>query len=147
MEPPRVDMEELHRQGFTVLRKMVPADVTARARNVMDRILGPPCREVADPLLGRVYEGEPAGLRGQYYAAAREGLRTGRAVVTSGAHRHGIRHPIFDPVSSRGLVAGGAKQSLLGAPRSRSSEHPPGHHVVDLIVLIEFLVRNYTFGC
>ena len=120
MEPPRVDMEELHRQGFTVLRKMVPADVTARARSVMDRILGPPCREVADPSLGRVYQGEPAGLQGQYYAAAREGLRTGRAVVTSGAHRHGIRHPIFDPVMAELVTAGGMievqKQLLGGEP-------------------------------
>ena len=41
--------------------------------------------------LGRVYEGEPTGLLGKFADAAREGLRTGRPVVTSADYRHGIR--------------------------------------------------------
>ena len=41
--------------------------------------------------LGRVYDGEPAGLIGKFANAAHEGLRTGRPVVTSADYRHGIR--------------------------------------------------------
>ena len=41
--------------------------------------------------LGRVYDGEPAGLIGKFADAAHEGLRTGRPVVPSADYRHGIR--------------------------------------------------------
>ena len=50
--------------------------------------------------------------------AAHEGLRTGRPVVPSADYRHGIRHPISEPVLAELAVAGGMldaqRQALCG---------------------------------
>ena len=134
---PALNLRELHEQGFTVLPAMVPADLCRRARAAMDEIIGP-VGEAADSSRGRVYDGEPAGLLGRFADAAHEGLRTGRPVVTSADYRHGIRHPISDPVLAELAVAGGMLDVQRQALRGGGDDGAP----VDLKLMQQLLVRS-----
>ena len=103
--PPAIDKEELATQGWTVVKGMVPLDITARMRQLMDDILGPPAKDVPETEYGW-------GSREAGWSAVTDAYERGSPVVDSGNWMHTIRHPIqchdasvcADIISKTGVV-------------------------------------------
>ena len=103
--PPVIDKEELATQGWTVVKGMVPLEITARMRQLMDDILGPPAKDVPETEYGW-------GSREAVWSAVTDAYERGTPVVDSGNWMHTIRHPIqchdasvcADIISKTGVV-------------------------------------------
>jgi hypothetical protein len=87
---PSLNKEELATQGWTVVRGLVPLDITKRMRALMDNILGPPAREVPETEYGWA-------SREAVWAAVNDAYERGTPVVDSSNWMHTIRHPIQSP--------------------------------------------------
>lgn len=88
------NFEELDTKGFTVVRNVVPTHLTAKARELVDSIIGsspPPAPELG---LQKCPAGNEPGSRGQATPWPEPGDE--RPVIASGNYTHSIHHPIPD---------------------------------------------------
>jgi hypothetical protein len=87
------NLQELDTLGFTVVKNVVSKDLTAQARELVDKIIGSPPPPAGELGLERCPTEGP-GARGQPGPWPEPG--DGRPVISSGGYTHSLHHPIAD---------------------------------------------------
>lgn len=131
-----VDLDELRRTGFCIVRRVVGIDACRAACALIDDHLGPPGKSVEQYVnskgweLSKQYNGNPRpppDADCEWWAAAPPFLQ-------SNNYRHDIRHPIRDGPTMAGLITKEQVQVHTLALGCRAQE--------DLKLMQQFLVRT-----